>query len=165
LVLRMVNLISNLINYMEQQKKFTAVIVIVVIITIVAGAGFYIWQDQKSQSNQVVTPVVNINKADLTACGDFTRSSGDGGPTSRYFVCRNINTGDCYYKTSYFEQIKGCDPKFSDDNPYGNEECFKNLVDVYDFNGNLIEKGKDDYRAEDSCANTEQQYFESKIKK
>jgi hypothetical protein len=149
---------------MEQQKKFTAVIVAVVIIAIVAGAGIYIWQNSKSQSNQAVTPVVT-DKTDLSVCGDFPRSSGDGGPTSRYFVCRNINTGDCYYKTSYFEQIKGCDPKFSDDNPYGNEECFQSLVDVYNFSGTLLEKGKDIYRAEDNCANTAQQYFEAKIKK
>lgn len=150
---------------MEKQKNITAVIVVAVIVAIVVGAGIYIWQNSKPQSDQMVTPVVTNDKTDLTACGDFPRSSGDGGPTSRYFVCRNINTSACYYKTSYFEQIKGCDPKFSDDNPYGNEECFQSLVDIYNFSGSLLEKGKDGYRAEDNCANTTQQYFESKIKK
>ncbi|MFA5175493.1 MAG: hypothetical protein WC430_03725 [Patescibacteria group bacterium] len=142
-----------------EQKKYTTVIMAAIIIVIIAGI-IYIWRGQK-----LITPDTTNHNTNLTACGDFPRSSNDGGPTSRYFVCRNINTGNCYYKTSYFEQINGCDPKFSGDNPYGNEECFQSLVDVYNFSGTLLEKGKDGYQAEDNCANTTQQYFEAKIKK
>ncbi len=149
---------------MEKQKNFTAIWA-VVIVAIIVVAGIYIWQTQSPQSQVTDTKVAVMDKTDLKACGDFPRTSGDGGPTSRYSVCRNINTGECYYKTSYVEQIKGCDSKFSDDNPYGNDECFKGLVDVYSFNGSIFEKGKESYRPEDSCANTEQKYFESKIKK
>ncbi|MFA5948116.1 MAG: hypothetical protein WC806_04035 [Candidatus Gracilibacteria bacterium] len=111
------------------------------------------------------TAQVAENYSDLTACGDFPTSMGDGGPSARFFVCRNIDTGDCYYKTSYFEQINGCDPKFSDSNPYGNNECFKSLLNVYDFNGNVVENESENYRPKDNCTNTEQNYFESKIKK
>ena len=141
-----------------QRKNFIAFAVAAIIVAIVTYAGVYILQYKTTLVNTAA-------KTDLAACGTFPRTTGDGGPTSRYFVCRNTNTGDCYYKTSYFEQIEGCDPKFSDNNPYGNAECIKDLVDVYNFNGNLLEKGRNIYRPEDGCANTEQKYFESKIKK
>ncbi len=148
-----------------EKQKVTAILLVVVIVAVILAAGVYIWQQSKSQPNQMANPVTTENKTDLAACGFFPQVSGDGGPTSRYFVCRNVNTGDCYYKTSYFQQIKGCDPKFSDDNPYGNEKCFQNLIDIYNFSGTLVEKGKSSYRTEDNCAVTEQKYFESKTKK
>ena len=34
-------------------------------------------------------------------CGDFPRSSGDGGPTSRYSVCLNVQNQTCYLKKDY----------------------------------------------------------------
>ncbi|QQR84040.1 hypothetical protein IPJ72_02490 [Candidatus Peregrinibacteria bacterium] len=104
------------------------------------------------------TPVAQ-DYSDLTACGDFTTSSGDGGPTSRYFVCRDANNGQCYYKKTYFEQIPGCDPE-SDKNPYGKEECFENKTALYSFNSATSQSTTN---SNDSCAATTQTYFESKV--
>ena len=105
------------------------------------------------------TPVAQ-DYSDLTVCGDFPTSSGDGGPTSRYFVCRDANDGQCYYKKTYFEQIPGCDPEF-DKYDYGKEECFENKAALYTFDGTLSQSIAN---SDDSCAATTQTYFESKVK-
>ncbi len=158
---------------MNYQKTGLAIGVIGVII-----AGVYVYQTTLTSEQRTVPdpvdrvvdkenniPVMMEDTTDITVCGDVPRVSGDGGPTSRYAVCRNKDTGDCYYKTSYMKQIDGCDPAFSDENPYGNDECFTSVEDVYQFSGALLEKEKQQYRSEDTCVLTEQQYVESKIKK
>ena len=101
------------------------------------------------------------NYSDLTACGTFPTSTGDGDVGSRYFVCRNANDGQCYYKEAYSEQIKGCDPEF-DKNPYGKEECFESKAALFTFEGSPSES--DIANSNDNCDLTTQVYFESKVK-
>lgn len=105
-----------------------------------------------------ITPVAN-NYEDLSVCGDFPVATGDGGPTSHYFVCRNANDGGCYYKKTSFEQIPGCDPEF-DKYDYGKEECFSNKTATYTLEGNLLETTEN---VNDKCSATTQTYFESKV--
>ena len=104
------------------------------------------------------TPVAQ-DYSDLTACGDFQTSSSDGEATSRYYVCRDANDGQCYYKKTYFEQIPSCDPEF-DKNPYGKDECFESKTALYSFNGIPLESSTN---SNDTCATTTQNYFESKV--
>lgn len=106
----------------------------------------------------ITTPVAQ-DYSDLTACGDFVAFDGDGGPTSRYFVCRESSAGECYYKKTFLEQIPGCDPEF-DKNPYGKEECFKSETSVYAANGQPSQRA---VLSNDTCAATTQTYFESKV--
>lgn len=98
--------------------------------------------------------------SDLTACGSFPTSTGDGGPTSRYFVCRNSNDGQCYYKKTYSEQIQGCNPGF-DKNPYGKEECFESKTALFTSTGSPSQSSA--ANTNDNCAATTQTYFDSKV--
>lgn len=100
-----------------------------------------------------------ISKSDLSVCGDFPRSIGDGGPTTRYSVCLDIATGNCFYKKAYQQPIEGCDPEISDENPYGNDECFETVTDTYNADGKSDTAfiGK-----KANCQMTTQDYFESK---
>ena len=76
---------------------------------------------------------------DVYECGNFPTLEGDGGPTSRYYVCRDAHTGDCSYQKTYSQIIEGCDPEFdAETNPYGNPECFDTLADVYSPEGELL---------------------------
>jgi hypothetical protein len=112
----------------------------------------------------IFSPAVK-NYSDLSACGSFPATSGDGGPTSRYFVCRSAKTGDCYYKKAYQAQVPGCDPEF-DKNPYGKEECFENKADFYGWDGKVSESGAGvREKSGDACGITTQDYFESKTGK
>ena len=108
--------------------------------------------------------VILEDKSDLTVCGDFPVFSGDGDAGAKYQVCRNTETGECFYNKGYSEQIDGCDPEFDPDtNPYGNNECFEWLNDIYNSDGNLTEKGLKALNENLKCQTTYQDYFESKV--
>jgi len=137
----------------EQKKKNSIVAVVVILVIFAIFVTLGIMFGGKGE-----------NKSDLAACGDFPRIEAGGGPTSYFDVCRNADTGDCYYKKIYFKQISGCDPQFSDENPYGREECFKHVSDIYNAKGSKTEREQEGYRQTDNCASTSQQYFDSKVK-
>jgi len=88
-----------------------------------------------------------VSKSDLSVCGDFPQFSDNGDDAdSKYFVCRDINNGKCFYKQSY-------------------QSSDEDLVDTYDFDGKLDKKGKspEDIGKKANCQMTTQEYFESKI--
>lgn len=104
------------------------------------------------------------DKTNLSVCGNFPTHSGEDELTSEYFVCREIVSGDCYYKTNYLEPIPNCKVS-GDTNPYGNPTCFKNVADVFDFSGVIQQRGVDASSKErDVCALTTKSYFDSKMK-
>jgi len=136
---------------------------------LIIGVVIYFWQNQNRPTTEqinssVITTTVTDNN-DLSVCGDFPIASGDGeARMTRYYVCRDSGLGDCYYKKIYYGQIDGCDPEYTDENPFGNMECFSKMSDVYGFDGVLTESKKENYQVKDNCQITEQNYFESKIK-
>ncbi len=113
----------------------------------------------KSKNNSETAPRVQ-NYSDLSACGNFPAASSDSGPTTRYSVCRNSESGECYYRKGYYEQISGCDPEF-EKNPYGKEECFMSKVALFSVEGKVLNNKEN---PKDTCAPTTQKYFESKVK-
>jgi hypothetical protein len=110
----------------------------------------------------VPIPLFNLPIIQTSASENFSASQG-GGPTTQYAICRNADNGDCYYKKTFFEQIPGCDPEVSDENPYGKEECFKSVANIYGATGNLTQEKVETYRQADNCGATTQQYFDSKV--
>lgn len=104
------------------------------------------------------------NKSDLAACGDFPKVAHPSGMASYSDVCRNADSGECYYKKMHAQLIPGCDPAFSNENPSGKPECFKMVSDIYDVKGTQTQKGQETYRPTDNCAGTSEQYVDSKLK-
>ncbi len=117
-------------------------------------------QDKSNPIDNKPTPVTQ-DYTDLSACGDFPTSTGDGGPTSRFHVCRDASSGQCYYKKTYQEQISDCDPEF-DKYDYGKDECFKSKTAFYSANDNSVQRTEN---GNDNCAITTQSYFDSKVSK
>ncbi|MCF6276909.1 MAG: hypothetical protein L3J07_03645 [Candidatus Magasanikbacteria bacterium] len=110
------------------------------------------------------TNVRTSDKTNLSVCGNFPSHSGEDSISSSYFVCRDVIVGFCYYKNSYFEPIANCDTEVGT-NPYGNPTCFKSVVDIFDFNGEIQERGTDaNTKEQDVCGLTTRSYFESKMK-
>lgn len=99
---------------------------------------------------------------DLTACGEFPKTTADGDSGARAAVCRDTNVGTCFYETYTPTQIEGCDPEFNDDtNPYGNEECFSAVTKQFSLDGQTITADVDEENKE--CAPTTYTYVQSKI--
>lgn len=117
---------------------------------------------QKGESIEKETnkqPEKITKEFDISKCGDFPFSSGDGGPGSKYMVCINKKSGECFYRKAFDKLIEGCDPEF-DKYFYGKEECFESDNEDYDFTGKLIKTENKDIE----CKATIQSYFESKVK-
>ena len=103
------------------------------------------------------------DKTNLSVCGNFPNNSGEDKLGSEYFVCREIVSGDCYYKTNYLEPIPNCKVA-GDTNPYGNPTCFRSVADIFDFGGIIKERGVGSSAKErDVCALTTKSYFDSKM--
>ena len=121
-------------------------------------------QPSSGSAPAVQPPSSQVTGQIRATCGDFPRSSGDGGPTSRYSVCLNVQNQTCYLKKDYQKQITGCNPRFNDENPYGDDNCFESLIDAYDTTGKRMVAGVKEYRTADSCEPTTQQYFDAKVR-
>ncbi len=104
-------------------------------------------------------PSKNINY--ISSCGEFPRATGDGGPTSRYYVCQSNVTGECYYKKAYFEEKKDCTVE-KYEKSYGQDNCFTSKTSLYSFEGVKLQKEVDN---KNICEATTQNYFESKVNK
>jgi hypothetical protein len=116
------------------------------------------------ETSEVVEPVASAaakqDPTDLSSCGEFPTSDGDGGPTTRYFVCKTSQTGNCYYKKTSQEQIPGTDPNFAE-NPYGDADSFTTVTKAYSFTGEPILQKLNE---KDFCELTTQDFFETKVK-
>lgn len=97
------------------------------------------------------------------SCGDFPRSEDDGSVQSRYAVCKNASTGDCYIKTLYPRPNQGCDPEFGKFRT-GNPKCFTYLSDIHEMGGDKIEQSQTAYRTEDKCELTTPEFFAAVMK-
>ncbi len=97
-------------------------------------------------------------------CGDFPIGVDGGGPTSRYHVCMNTQDQTCYLRKTYQKQRAGCNPNFSDKNPYGDDSCFDVLTDTYTMQGRVIKTEVADFRSEDSCEPTTEAFIEAKTR-
>ncbi len=102
-----------------------------------------------------------LSYSDLAACGDFPTTTADGGPTQRYFVCREAESGDCYYKRSRFVDTGMADCA-SDDAPYGNDECYRTVYDLYGSDGQSLQSAITEVSKSDVCGQTTQDFFLSK---
>jgi hypothetical protein len=93
-------------------------------------------------------------------CGDFPISNGDGGPTSRYFVCGDLETQNCYYKVSAYELKEGAE--VNTDLPYGKDEGYSSVTTFYGSDGKQLALTESQSLAL-SCEQTTQDHFESKV--
>lgn len=132
-------------------KNFTFGIAFLIIFAAIAGAAYVSTNSSPSEE-----PNADMKAYVQAECGDFPESDGNGGPTSRYFVCAGSDS--CYYKQMRQELIDGCDPEF-DTYDYGKDECFETVYERFDIDGEMLE----DSLIDEYCTPTTQRYFESQV--